>query len=102
MWKVALVLTLGLFACGCRCQSDLEPPEGAESGIASVDVPVQRWCKACALKNFLSCQRVTAAGSEDEVRRMAELAACKDIGFTPEQCTPDRIRFAECGVVSGR
>lgn len=102
MWKLALTIALCLFACGCRCQSDLEPPEGVESGVVSDDVPVQRWCKACALKNFLSCQRVTAAGTEAEVRRMAELEACKDIGFGPEQCTPDRIRFAECGLMTGR
>jgi hypothetical protein len=102
MWKLALTLTICLFACGCRCRSDLAPPEGAGSGVVSDSVPVTRWCKACALKNFLSCQRVTAAGTEAEVRRMAELAACKDIGFTPEQCTPERIRFSECGVVSNK
>jgi len=98
MWRIAAIILLCIFSCGCRCRSDLDVEEGKEAGVVSGDVPVLRWCRACALKNFLACKRVTGVGPESEIMRKAELAACKEIGYTPEECTPDKIRFAECGV----
>jgi len=104
MRKLSHLLAIGLvcaLAFGCRCRSDLGEEEGSKAPVASSVVSsgdqVARWCRACALKNFLSCKRVTGTGSEAEIRRKAELAACKDIGFAPEQCTQDRIRFVDCG-----
>jgi len=98
MWRLTAMLLLCLVACGCRCQSDLEGPKGQDAGVVSKEAPVGRWCRACALKNFLSCKRVSAVGSEADVRRKAELTACQDIGYSEAECTPDRIRFVECGV----
>jgi hypothetical protein len=98
MWRIAIIVLLCLAAWGCRCRSDLEPPEGQESGVVSEEVPVLRWCRACALRSFLSCKRVTGVGSEAEVRRKAELEACRDIGYSDEECTQDKIRFVECGI----
>ncbi|MFH1438761.1 MAG: hypothetical protein ABIJ56_23830 [Pseudomonadota bacterium] len=105
MRKLIVLFTIGLacaLACGCRCRSDLGEEEGSKAPVASSavssDDQVNRWCRACALRNFLSCKRETGTGTEAEIRRKAELAACRDIGFAPEQCTEDRIRFVDCGV----
>ncbi len=97
MRKLMLLITFFIFLCGCRCRSDLEIPPGHDAGVVSPQAPVARWCRACARRNFLSCKRVSAIGNEDEVRRQAELEACRDIGFSEAECTPDKIRFVECG-----
>jgi|GEM_PF-5822331 len=98
MWRVILLLLFIISTGSCRCQSDLtKPPESDKSGFISKEVRTTRWCRACALKSFLSCQRVTGIGSESEIRRKAELTACKDIGYSESECTQDKIRFVECG-----
>jgi hypothetical protein len=97
MWRLTVILAACLVTCGCRCQSDLERPPGRDAGVVSKEAPVERWCRACALKNFLSCKRVSGVGTEAEVRRKAELEACADLGYGEAECTSDRIRFVECG-----
>ena len=99
MWRLIVIAAFCTLACSCRCQSDLQAPsDDAGSAAVTKDVPILRWCRACALRSFLSCKRVTSVGTEDEVRRKAELTACADIGYTEAECTPDKIRFAECGL----
>ena len=67
-------------------------------GYISKDINFLRYCQVCAVRNFYSCQRIVATGSENEVKRKAELAACKDVGYNEKECTLDKIKFVECGI----
>lgn len=90
------------FLLGCRCQSELGNPASFndERGTGKIppNVATYRWCKACALKNFLACKRVDGYGTEEEIRRKVELTACKEVGYSEQQCTEEKLRFVECGL----
>jgi len=99
----AILAALSLLAVlgGCRCRSGMmENPAPGDAGAPPVSpaAVAERWCRACALRSFLSCKRVDGTGTEEEIRRKARETACKDIGFSPQECTQEKIRFEECGI----
>jgi len=93
------LLPLLALAAGCRCQSKMMTnPEPGQAGTVSPETVTGRWCRACAVRSFLACKRIDGTGTEEQIKRRAEESACKDVGFSPQECTKDRIRFEECGL----
>jgi len=89
-----------LLMASCKCRSDLGESKGpaAAGEVQGQGTGPLRWCRACAVRGFTACKRVDGQEPEETLRRKAEITACKDVGLTEEQCTPDVLRFTKCGV----
>ena len=107
--SIIAVTAVALAAGGCRCESG-EPASGVESRQAGDqakaganddggDTGVARWCMACAKKGFMACKRADGRKPEADLKREAELMACKDVGISEAGCTPDVLSNVSCGVM---
>ncbi len=104
---LTIVLAVAIAAQGCRCESGQpsagtagqggEVQAGAEQAGGEGDVA--RWCMACAQKGFMACKRTDGRKPEADLKREAELLACKDVGIAEADCTPDKLSNVSCGVM---
>jgi hypothetical protein len=51
---------------------------------------------ACAKAGFTACKRVEGHGTEEALRRRAELAACEDVGIPEAKCDDEVLSNVRC------
>jgi len=88
---VALSTTSGCSSKEKECPGGAEPAAAAGKGTPVAD---ENWCRVCVRSQagYFSCQRASGSEGRDDLMKKARNLACKDAGWTEDNC-PDKVVF---------